>query len=123
MKIKSTSLALLFTLASFQTSAAETLSGDQIKALIVGKTVQVEHLMKDTEFQMYFAPDGTAIRKGGNGIKTGTYRIENNMHCIDMGKGENCGTVVANGDGTYKRLKNGKKHVINWLKFSEGKTF
>lgn len=123
MKIRSSSLALLFTLASFQAAAADALTNDQIKALIVGKTVQAEHIIKETEFKMYFAPDGSATRKGDNGIKTGSYRIENNMHCIDMGKGENCGTIVANGDGTYKRMKNGKKHVINWLKFSDGKTF
>lgn len=124
MKIKV--LIAFFTLllmSSFQANAAEALSADAIKALISGKTVQAEHLKKGFKFKVYFTADGAATREWKGDIQEGSYFFKGNLHCINVGGGDKCASIVPNGDGTYKRLKGGNedKHFIDWLSISDGK--
>ena len=108
-------------LTSFQASSASELSAAEIKTLIVGKTIHGEHAIKGFSFKVYFTADGKVTRDWKGDIQEGTYSFDGNTHCINFGGDDKCGTIEANGDGTYKRLKNGQKHVINWLKFESGK--
>lgn len=123
MKIQSVIMAVvLMAGASFQANAGNVLSADEIKALIVGKTVHAKHEKKGFTFSAYFNEDGSLIRKWKDGeLQNGKYFFKDNMHCINVDDGDKCATMEANGDGTYKRLKNGKKHVITWQKLVDGK--
>ncbi|TNF92531.1 MAG: hypothetical protein EP297_13235 [Gammaproteobacteria bacterium] len=107
---------------SFQANAGNVLSADEIKALITGKTVHAKHEKKGFTFSAYFAEDGSAIRKWKGGeLQDGKYSFKDNMHCINVGGGDKCATIEDNGDGTYKRLKGGKKHFITWQRIVDGK--
>ena len=124
MKIKP--LLAIFTflfITSFQANAAEALSADAIKTLIVGNTVNGEHLKKDFKFTAYFKADGTAIRNWDGDVQNGTYFFKDNLHCVNFGGGDKCAAMVPNSDGSYKRLKGGTSgtHVINWLSITKGK--
>lgn len=122
MKIQSIIVALLLTVGlGFQAQAGDAMTADQIKALTVGKTVHAELLKNGMKFKVYFGEDGSAERTWKGDIQKGSYSFKGNMHCINVGDGDKCGTIVDNGDGTYKRMKNGKKHAITWLKFTDGK--
>lgn len=122
MKIKILLASSIFLLlSSFQANAGDTMTSDQIKKLIAGKTVHSKQIIKGFDFKVYFTADGKVTREWKGKIQEGTYSFDGNKHCINLGQGDQCGTIVSNGDGTYKRLKNGKRHVIDWLKFEEGK--
>lgn len=123
MKIQSIIIALMLMVGtSFQANAGNTLSADEIKALITGKTVHAKHEKKGFTFSVYFAEDGGAIRKWKDGeLQNGKYLFKDNMHCINVGGGDKCATIEDNGDGSYKRLKNGKKHFITWQEVVDGK--
>ncbi len=124
MKIKTLLVAfvLMFT-ASFQAQAADALSNDALKTLITGKTVNAEHAKKGFNFKIYFAADGSAIREWKGDMQEGKWFFKGNLHCINVGAGDKCASIVPNGDGTYKRLKGGdeNKNFINWLSISDGK--
>ena len=123
MKIQYVTIVLMLMLGiSFQANAGNVLSADEIKTLIAGKTVHAKHEKKGFTFSVYFNEDGTAIRKWKDGeIQNGTYSFKGDMHCINVGDGDKCASIEDNGDGTYKRLKNGKKHFITWQEIVDGK--
>ena len=123
MKIQYVTIVLMLMLGiSFQANAGNVLSADEIKTLIAGKTVHAKHEKKGFTFSVYFNEDGTAIRKWKGGeIQDGTYSFKGDMHCINVGDGDKCASIEDNGDGTYKRLKNGKKHFITWQEIVDGK--
>lgn len=124
MKIKIFTVAFAFLImASFQVNAGEVMTGKEIKTLITGKTVQAEHLKKGFTFTVYFAADGSAIRKKNGDNIDGTYTIKDNKHCVNFGNGDKCATILPNGGGTYIRLKNGNsnKGFIKWSKIVDGK--
>ena len=127
MIIKTIMLTLLLSLAgSFPALAGDALSEDAVKALTSGKTVHAKHEKKDFTFSVYFAPDGKAIRKWKNdNIQEGKWFFEDGLHCINVGGGDKCASIEDNGDGSYKRLKNGNsgKHFITWKKVVDGKDF
>jgi hypothetical protein len=125
MKLQSILITLvLMAGASFQANAGNPLSAEEIKTLITGKTVHAKHEKKGFTFSVYFAEDGSAIRKWKNDeLQNGKYTFKDNMHCINVGDGDKCATIEDNGDGSYKRLKNGKKHMITWTKVVDGKDF
>lgn len=125
MKIQILFITFVFAVvSSFQVHAGGTLSADEIKTLIIGKTIHAKHLKKGFNFSAYFAKDGSMIRKWKNGkLQDGKYFFKGDLHCINMGGNDKCGAMEDNGDGTYKRLKNGNKdkHFITWTKIVEGK--
>ena len=124
MKIKILFTAFTFLiLSSFQAQAADALSNDAIKALITGKTVNAEHAKKGFSFKIYFAADGSVTRDWKGDMQEGKWFFKDGLHCINVGSGDKCASIVPNGDGTYKRLKGGKKnkHFISWLSIVDGK--
>ncbi len=116
-------VAAVLLVTSFSANAADALSADAIKKIIVGNTVNGEHAIKGFKFTAYFKADGTATRNWKGDVQEGTYFFKDNLHCVNFGNGDRCAAMVSNGDGTYKRLKGGidGKHVINWLSISTGK--
>ena len=125
MKIRSIIIAVAVMLgASFQAHAGKVLSNDEVRAIVSGKTVHAEHLKKGFNFSVYFAADGSVVRKWKNDkVQDGKWFFDGNLHCINVGGGDKCGSIVDNGDGTYNRLKGGNsnKHFITWTKVVDGK--
>lgn len=97
--------------------AGKVLSGDEIKALVTGKTVTVE--APGGGWKQYFAPDGSSERDNG---ENSTWSIEGDKHCNTAAK-LRCAPVEANGDGTYARLKPDGRPAVSWTKFVDGKNF
>jgi hypothetical protein len=125
MKLKLAIISLFLLLgASFHAHAGKVLSNDEVKALVSGKTVHAKHEKKGFNFSVYFNADGSAVRKWKNDkLQDGKWFFKDNLHCINVGGGDKCGSIEDNGDGTYKRLKGGNsnKHFITWTKIVDGK--
>lgn len=89
-------------------SVAQQLSGEEIKQLLVGNTVEVKQFVpKNAKFMNYFMADGTGLSLNENGGETkGKWRItEDGLHCTQWGnRPENCVQVIKEADGTYKRV-------------------
>jgi hypothetical protein len=101
--------------------AGDTMSAEQLKALLVGSTVDAEHLKKGFTFKVYFDASGKAYRTDGGDIVETTYKIDNDgKHCLYWKGKDRCATVKDNGDGTYFRMKDGKKS-IKWSNIQKGK--
>lgn len=116
-------IAFMSVFFSGQALAGKTLSGDEIKALVTGKTIESEHLIRDFTFKVYFDKDGeTAYRTLPNGnIKETTYSIKGNRHCIFWQGKDRCAQIQENGDGTYYRVNFRGKKTIKWNNVSDGK--
>ena len=109
--------ALLFSFA--QASHAEKLlNGDEIKALISGKTVDVS-LSSNSQWRQYFAADGSSDRDNG---EKSTWSVEGDKHC-NTASSLRCAAIRDNGDGTYARLKANGSPAVTWTKFVDGKDF
>lgn len=113
-------IAAMFLFGSTQAIADKVMTQDEIKTLIVGNTVYSTHTKKNFDFKVYFNSDGTFERSQNGKMLNGVWMFDGGMHCIAMGK-KICASVVDNGDGTYKRLNNGSKHVVTWNKVVKGK--
>ena len=103
--------------------AGKALSGDELKALIVGKTIASHHNMKDFDFKVYFDASGTMTQVMDDGTrKEGTYTItDSGEHCVDIGGNDNCAMIEDNGDGTYTRVRtDNDKRIIDWKSFADG---
>jgi len=114
MKYQRIFLLLLFTLST-NVFAATPLTGDQIKQLISGNTVELHSLSKDKDFNVYFSAEGTTTGQNPGKSKKipGTWRIGNaGDHCTQWGKREEtCGQILDMGDGTYHRMVGGAHHA------------
>lgn len=125
MKFKSiVSTVLLMLAVSFPVHAGKVLSADEVKALVSGKTVHAKHEKKGFNFSVYFNADGSVVRKWKNDtLQDGKWFFKDNLHCINVGGSDKCGSIEDNGDGTYSRLKNGdsNKRFITWTKIVDGK--
>lgn len=108
---------LMFSLtqASF---AEKMLSGDEIKALVTNKTVDVT-LTNKNKWRQFFANDGSSDRD--NGLKSNWY-TEGDKHC-NTGTSLLCAPIRDNGDGTYSRLKDDGGVAVTWTKIVDGKDF
>jgi len=102
--------------------ADQTLSGDQVKALINGKTVHVTVIANGKTWDMYHAADGISHdSRGGEGK---WYISEKGEHCNDAPKVKfKCGKIVDKGDGTYVRLSPNDKPLVTWTNIVDGKGF
>jgi len=69
-------------------------SGDDIRALLSGNTLQGSSLK--SAYSEYYDPDGT-LR--GDGY-AGSWKIEGDMGCMDYGKGYQCWTGYIDGAAT-----------------------
>jgi len=105
--------------------AAKTLNADEVKALITGKTADAEQLIKGFKFKVYFNPNGdlNQLKEDGNKVD-GSWQVDaQGQHCVNFGAGDQCATVVDNGDGSWTRINMAGKPVVNWKNFVDGKTF
>lgn len=101
--------------------AGKTLSGDEIKALISGKTVYVTLNANGAKWKSYFAADGSALLS--NSSDKQEWRIdENGRHC-NTGVPLACAPIVDNGDGTFSRVKPDGSVAVTWTKIVDGKDF
>lgn len=100
----------------------ETLSADQIKALINGKTIHVTVIKNGKTWNMYHAPDGTSHDSRGG---TGKWNVtDDGQHCNESPKVKaKCGKVVSKGDGTYIRTKLDGTPLVTWTDIVDGKNF
>jgi len=102
--------------------AGGTLSGDEVKKLIIGNTA-VGVAPNGKTMKNYFDPSGALIRSVGRKIIEGTYTISGDgTQCIKIGNSDNCGRIASNGDGTYNRVNADGKVMLKWEKFENGKT-
>jgi len=120
MKKHATAFAALTLLFSFSqpSHADKTLTGDEIKALVSGKTVYVSS-SSSTQWRQFFAADGSSDRD--NGEKSDWY-VENDKHC-NTASSLLCASIRDNGDGTYARLKPNGSPAVTWAKIVDGKDF
>lgn len=93
------------------------LSGDEIKALITGKTVYVTHKANGNQWKTYFAADGTTAASNSDG---GRWEIKDGKHC-NTGVKLVCAKVADLGDGIYARLKPNGDIAVVWTKIVDGK--
>ena len=111
---------LLLTVGSV-VNAEEFLSQDEVKNLVMGKTIHATHLKRDFDFIVYFDKDGkTAFRKQDNETTKTTYSIKDNKHCIFWNGEDRCANILKNEDGSYTRVTPNGRKVVKWLKFNEG---
>jgi len=136
-KHKSSTLTVLITAftACFvaATAYAEQLNGEQVTALLSGKTSYAYHDFKDFDIDTYFAPDGSVISIRNGEKHTGKWRVESNgNHCVRLNdpysgepKKEHC-RFIENNDGTYTRIKVKRKGkripIITYKRFADGNT-
>ena len=119
-----TTLLAFASLVLFSTwaHAGDTLDAAAVKKLISGNTVDGLTPNGDTQ-KNYFAPDGTTIRKSGNKLIEGTWKVkEDGTQCV-TGMPGGCAKIVSNGDGTYDRVVEGGGIRLRWLSVTSGKGF
>jgi dienelactone hydrolase len=104
----------------FSVTEAERISGDVVRAIISGNTIDLEVPGKGTA-RAYLGADGTVTRKMGDAMAQGAWKINgDDALCVQYaGTDERCGTVAYNGDGTYTRLDDAGTTFI-WKAISEG---
>ena len=103
--------------------AADALNAAQLKELYGGgKTFEATGVVSGISFSNYLSPDGRIYQVTKSGEKKkGTWRVNDaGTHCVQWdGEKELCHTVVAQGDGTYKRYA-GDKHMVTIHKVMPG---
>jgi hypothetical protein len=96
------------------------LSADEVRALIVDKTIEVQD-PQGTTFRVYFSPDGRRLALQGNAEYALPWRIlPDGTHCVTAGTGDDCARIARNSDGSYARYRDGVS-VHRWMKFLPGK--
>jgi len=106
------------------TSAAEkVLTGDEVKALFSGKTVDYIHITTGFEMSVYYAEDGTMRGRRGENKTGGSWHVNDKGElCIEYGKGDRCRHIVEE-DGVYSKYKeeNGKQtRIVTYHTFTDG---
>jgi hypothetical protein len=115
--------ALLLAAAGIPALAAEPMGMAEVKALITGRTVDIQNLSSGQAFRAYYAESGDVIIQRADAMEfSGRWSLRpNGMHCVYFDV-ENCGTIQKNADGTYTRIVGGKP-AFKWLKITPGKAF
>lgn len=109
--------AVLFSVAPLS-HAEKMLSGDEIKALVTGKTTYVT-APNGRKFRQVFNADGSSERDNG---QKSEWHVDGDKHCNTAAVNALCANIRDNGDGTYSRVFDGKP-VVDWTKIVEGKDF
>jgi len=115
--------AVVFSVVALPVQSDETLSGDQLKELITGKTLHVTNPKKGDSWHMYHAADGKSSDNRG---RSGTWKIsEKGEHCNDLAKNPKfkCAKVYRKSDGTYERVSADGSIKVIWTKIVNGKDF
>lgn len=115
--------ALFLGLAAVVTpaQAGKTLSGDEVKALISGKTVHVTNNATGKKWKSHFAADGSASLSNSTDVQT-WHVDDKGQHC-NSGVPLVCAPIVDNGDGTYSRMKPNGTVAVTWTRIVNGKDF
>jgi hypothetical protein len=115
--------AIVTGLVALTTTAADQLTGAQLKDMFSDKTVSaINHNAGDKLQSTYFSADGKMIQKTASGEKKqGSWRVDGKgQQCITWsGADEICSVVVSRGDGTYQRLV-GDKATVTIQKMRKG---
>lgn len=122
MRREEAAVATLMVLAALAASSAEPgyLSADEVRALIVGNTVEVQD-PTGTRFRVYFDPDGRRLIQQGGGEAAMPWRIlPDGNQCVTTATGDDCARIVRNADGTWSRQREGNA-VYRWLRILPGK--
>ncbi len=104
-------------------AAEKTLTGDEVKALFSGKTVDYSHVTRGFRMSVFYEEDGSMRgMRDGNTLR-GSWRVNDKGElCIEYGKGDRCRHIVEK-DGEYRKYKeeNGKKiHIVTYHTFTDG---
>lgn len=108
---------------SGRAAAEKTLTGDEVKVLFSGKTVDYTHITTGSEMSVYYAEDGSMRGRRGDKKTAGSWHVNDKGElCIEYGKGDRCRHIVEDG-GVYRKYKeeNGKQvPVVIYHKFTDG---
>jgi hypothetical protein len=122
-------VTLLSTLAvvgffSVPVLAGTALSGEQVRQLVLGNSVEAHSNAKGYDFKAYFATDGSAVSEVNGKAYKGAWRInDSGEHCTQWTtQKETCGQIVNMGDGTYSRMEEGYPRAV-WKKVHPGNAF
>lgn len=103
--------------------AADTLSADQLRSLVVGKTASLVQVEFGFDVQIYLSPDGTLAGENLTKQKKiqGSWEITGDglLCTVSNFAQKTCGSFAANGDGTYKRMVDGA-HAQTYKAFVVG---
>jgi hypothetical protein len=104
-------------------AAENTLTGDEVKALFSGKTVDYTHITTGSEMSVYYAEDGSMRGRRGDKKTGGSWRVNDKGElCIEYGRGDRCRHIVEEG-GVYRKYKeeNGEQVlVVTYHSFTDG---
>ncbi len=99
--------------------ANKTLSADEVKKLITGKTVHVTRKHDGKQWKLYFAPDGKGYQTADSAA--GTWEIKDNgEHCASWATLK-CAKIADLGNSQYARLKPNGDVAVTWTKIEDGK--
>jgi hypothetical protein len=112
-----TVIALLTLVPALSFADKKILSGDEIKALITGKTVFVTRQNDGAQWKVYYTADGKTLSSESG---AGTWEVKDGKHC-NSGVKLKCAQVTDLGDGTYARLKPNGDVAVTWTKIVDGK--
>ena len=103
---------------------AMAIDGDEFRQLISDKTVELYHTKKDTTVYRYFSADGTLLETSEEkGFRTGSWSIEDDDLCFDLGgQSAKCRPIMEqNGDYGTANKKGTRLRVI-YSGFEQGNT-
>jgi len=111
---------LLF--ASGVACAADNLSAQQVKSLMVDKTIVGFNEVKSVDYTVYFNPDGKIVLATAKGKRTGSWRIADDGHFCSLFPTEQevCTFIIPHSEGTYRRIKDDGTPTHSLKKFTPG---
>lgn len=113
-------LAGLLAAASALSAEPAYLEADELRALIVGKTIEAQSPDGFT-YRVYFDSNGQRLARQGDGEYALPWRIrDDGTHCVTTGTGDDCARVARNDDGSFTRYRDGNT-VVRWLRILPGK--
>ena len=114
---------ILISLSSYAYSEEVELNKEEIIKLFSNKTYEGYNHNKDSKFSVYDATDGHHTVKNWKGkIRLRYWRVNpDGEYCTGRkkDKGGKCTKIIANGDGTYKRINQGD-HIHTLKNFRDG---
>jgi hypothetical protein len=109
-------------LVSGSLCAADKLSAQQVKSLMVGNTINGFNEVFKVDYTVYFSPEGKIVLVTPKGKRTGSWRIAEDGHFCSLFPTEQevCTNVVPHTEGTYQRVKDDGTPTHTLKKFTPG---
>lgn len=109
-------------LASGMVCAADNLSAQRVKSLMIGNTIEGFNEVKSVDYTVYFFPEGKIALVTTKGKRFGNWRIADDGHfCTSFPtEQEVCTFVVSHSEGTYRRVKDDGTPTHTLKKFTPG---